>query len=277
MRACVGNVVFDAPAPSIEAYGAATRSIAAIYAALLGLEVSTRAEFYRSLGYPADDGDAHDHMVRNPNGPSIAFEPVHGRYEPVRLDDPDHPAHIRVDVAVPDLDDARRRVTDLGATFVGDEDGCLVFVDPVGHPFGLVATPAGGHLVGETATAAGGGRAAGRMHRIVIDSADPAATAAFYRGLTSAGSPTVDTADLIELTPDDPTAPAIAVRRVEGYEPPTWPTPGRPQQVHLDWNVDGDAAAAGDEAVALGATALPYQGGGFVYADPAGHPFCLGE
>ena len=44
-----------------------------------------------------------------------------------------------------------------------------------------------------------------------------------------------------------------------------------PQQIHLDVMVD-DPAAAGAAVLALGARKLDGDG---VYADPAGHPFCL--
>jgi predicted enzyme related to lactoylglutathione lyase len=61
--------------------------------------------------------------------------------------------------------------------------------------------------------------------------------------------------------------------------PPQWPD-GAPQQIHLDLFVD-DITTAHEEAVALGARLLRPAGdtsspSGFqVYADPAGHPFCL--
>ena len=51
---------------------------------------------------------------------------------------------------------------------------------------------------------------------------------------------------------------------------PDWPGPRRPQQLHLDIRVD-DADAAEREVLALGAKRLP----GELFADPAGHPFCL--
>ena len=60
------------------------------------------------------------------------------------------------------------------------------------------------------------------------------------------------------------------------HEPPRWPDPGFPQQVHLDITVR-DIAEAEAQVLALGATRLPGTEPGFrVYADPAGHPFCLG-
>jgi Glyoxalase-like domain len=59
-----------------------------------------------------------------------------------------------------------------------------------------------------------------------------------------------------------------------GAEPPRWPDPAYPQQMHLDVVVrDPDAAEA--EVLALGATKLRDSGEFRVYADQAGHPFCL--
>ena len=66
-----------------------------------------------------------------------------------------------------------------------------------------------------------------------------------------------------------------------GYVAPHWPE-GPPQQLHLDLTVD-DFLTAHRAAVALGATPLlpttppgPDETISFrVYADPAGHPFCL--
>jgi hypothetical protein len=64
-----------------------------------------------------------------------------------------------------------------------------------------------------------------------------------------------------------------------GHVPPDWPD-GTPQQIHLDLWVD-DPAAAHDLVMSLGATVLKDAEDGDspdnfqVYADPAGHPFCL--
>ncbi len=55
---------------------------------------------------------------------------------------------------------------------------------------------------------------------------------------------------------------------------------GTPQQIHLDLYVD-DIKAAHDHAMSLGArlqkaaTDIESAHGYRVYADPAGHPFCL--
>ena len=67
----------------------------------------------------------------------------------------------------------------------------------------------------------------------------------------------------------------LCFQRVEGYQPPRWPDPRYPQQSHLDFGVS-DLAAAHEEALAAGAVLLDDSARGWrVYADPAGHPFCL--
>lgn len=56
--------------------------------------------------------------------------------------------------------------------------------------------------------------------------------------------------------------------------PPRWPDPEYPQQLHLDIFVP-DLGNAGELVTGLGATMLQDNGDFRVYADPAGHPFCL--
>jgi catechol 2,3-dioxygenase-like lactoylglutathione lyase family enzyme len=73
----------------------------------------------------------------------------------------------------------------------------------------------------------------------------------------------------------------IGVQLAPGHVAPEWPDGTVEQQVHLDLHVD-DIAAAHEEVVALGARLLRAAPdlhapeGHQVYADPAGHPFCLG-
>ena len=68
----------------------------------------------------------------------------------------------------------------------------------------------------------------------------------------------------------------IAFQQVEDFAPPTWPGGSAPMQLHLDFFVD-DLAASGARATAAGARLLEVQPNDHcrVYADPAGHPFCL--
>ena len=73
--------------------------------------------------------------------------------------------------------------------------------------------------------------------------------------------------------------PRVGVQLAPNHVPPEWPD-GTPQQIHLDLWVD-DFEEAHSEVMSAGArllqaaanteTADDFQ----VYADPAGHPFCL--
>jgi hypothetical protein len=68
----------------------------------------------------------------------------------------------------------------------------------------------------------------------------------------------------------------LAFQRAVPYTPPAWPDPDHPQQEHLDIRVD-DVDAAERDVLAIGATRVPneHENGFRVFADPAGHPFCL--
>ncbi len=74
--------------------------------------------------------------------------------------------------------------------------------------------------------------------------------------------------------------PRIGVQLAPNHVPPDWPDGLPQQQIHLDLWVD-DPTAAHDLVMSLGATVLKVAEDGDspdtfqVYADPAGHPFCL--
>ncbi|MFM2076872.1 MAG: hypothetical protein RJA49_762 [Actinomycetota bacterium] len=110
---------------------------------------------------------------------------------------------------------------------------------------------------------------------IVFDAADLAAESAFWAGVL--GGRVVAEADWHSVVDADGKW-RIGVQLAPDHVPPEWPH-GNAQQIHLDLHVD-DLAAAHDEVVALGARLLKgadtAAAEGFqVYADPAGHPFCL--
>jgi catechol 2,3-dioxygenase-like lactoylglutathione lyase family enzyme len=113
----------------------------------------------------------------------------------------------------------------------------------------------------------------GRLHHVIIDCPDPAALAAFYSELV--GLPIVwQQEDFVVIARNDRSS-GIAFQLAADFQPPCWPDPGRPQQLHLDVMVD-DVAAAEPLVLARGARRLAVGDNGFrVYADPAGHPFCL--
>lgn len=72
----------------------------------------------------------------------------------------------------------------------------------------------------------------------------------------------------------------LGVQLAPNHVPPDWPDGTPQQQMHLDLWVD-DLKAAHEKAISLGARLLqpaddPEAAEVFqVYADPAGHPFCL--
>jgi catechol 2,3-dioxygenase-like lactoylglutathione lyase family enzyme len=109
----------------------------------------------------------------------------------------------------------------------------------------------------------------GRMHHVVLDCQDPAALAAFYSALL--GLPvTYRSEDWVVVAASETTS-GLAFQLAPDNKRPTWPDPAIPQQFHLDIMVE-DVAEAGERVLALGAEKLD---GEHVYADPAGHPFCL--
>jgi catechol 2,3-dioxygenase-like lactoylglutathione lyase family enzyme len=116
----------------------------------------------------------------------------------------------------------------------------------------------------------------GRMHHVVLDCPDPSALAEFYSQLL--GQPvTYRSADWVVVSRDSRTS-GLAFQLAPDHRKPTWPDPETPQQLHLDVMVD-DVAAADAAVRALGARRLDRADvkpdGPNVYADPAGHPFCL--
>jgi Glyoxalase-like domain len=69
----------------------------------------------------------------------------------------------------------------------------------------------------------------------------------------------------------------IEFQTAPGYTPPTWPDPTSSMQMHLDFYID-DLDAAEARVLAAGATKYDFQPNDdhcYVFADPAGHPFCL--
>lgn len=110
---------------------------------------------------------------------------------------------------------------------------------------------------------------------VVFDAADLATESGFWAGLLG-GTVAADDDWHTVLVDGEP---RVAVQLAPNHVPPEWPD-GNPQQIHLDLWVD-DIDASHQEVLSLGARLLQaaqesedpdsFQ----VYADPAGHPFCL--
>jgi Glyoxalase-like domain len=111
-----------------------------------------------------------------------------------------------------------------------------------------------------------------QLATIVIDCAVPGPLAEFYRTLTDL-EVTYSDADCVYLGGGGPVQ--LGFQRIEGYQPPSWPSPAK--QAHLDFKVT-EVGHAVKELVELGATRPEFQPGGdewVVLADPEGHLFCL--
>jgi catechol 2,3-dioxygenase-like lactoylglutathione lyase family enzyme len=112
----------------------------------------------------------------------------------------------------------------------------------------------------------------GELTSVVLDCRDPHALAHFYSELLGWPVVRVD-GDWVDI--GDGQGRRLSFQHAPDHQPPRWPDPGFPQQVHLDIKVQ-DVHEAEAKILALGATRLPSTEEGFrVYADPAGHPFCL--
>jgi catechol 2,3-dioxygenase-like lactoylglutathione lyase family enzyme len=108
----------------------------------------------------------------------------------------------------------------------------------------------------------------GRLHHVILDCDNPGVVADFYAQVLGQAV-TYRSDDFCVVSRNDHTS-GLAFQLAPQHLAPTWPSPDVPQQIHLDVMVD-DLAAAGEAVLALGARHLQ----GSVYADPAGHPFCL--
>jgi hypothetical protein len=127
--------------------------------------------------------------------------------------------------------------------------------------------------------------------QVVLDGTDARQLAEFYRRLfglqyrpgdepPAAGEPDERGQDWLVL--QNPNGAQLAFQQTDKLTPTTWPDDTVPMQLHLDTTVDStaDLDAQHERALALGAKLLydrsadpdePLR----VYADPAGHPFCI--
>jgi catechol 2,3-dioxygenase-like lactoylglutathione lyase family enzyme len=130
------------------------------------------------------------------------------------------------------------------------------------------------------------------LRQTVLDCERPRELAEFYRALLGfayrpgdepppPGEPDPRGADWLVLRQPDG-GPGLAFQAVEELPEPTWPHGAHPQMLHLDLSVPTRAEfdASARHAVALGARLLYDRSADpdeplHVYADLAGHPFCI--
>ncbi|MFD0885137.1 VOC family protein [Streptosporangium algeriense] len=118
----------------------------------------------------------------------------------------------------------------------------------------------------------------GRLQCVVLDCPDVLELARFYQALLGG---VVNQPDPRWAVGDDfstlhtGSGLVLAFQWVKDYRPPRWPDAAHPQQFHLDVDVP-DLDQAQNQVLGLGATLLHADARGWrVFADPAGHPFCL--
>lgn len=129
--------------------------------------------------------------------------------------------------------------------------------------------------------------------QVVLDGTDARTLAEFYRQLLGlryrpgdepppVGEPDPNGQDWLVLRDAGSGVNRVAFQQVAELAEPTWPKGPRPQMLHLDLTVPtvADLDAQHERALGLGARLLhdrsddpeePLR----VYADPAGHPFCI--
>jgi catechol-2,3-dioxygenase len=112
-----------------------------------------------------------------------------------------------------------------------------------------------------------------RLSAVTLDCPDARDLATFYAAVTGGTVTSLGTQWATVRGPNG----RIDFQTVPGYTPPVWPDPTSSIMMHLDFLVT-DRAATEARVLAAGATKCDFQpnsGQCFVYADPAGHPFCL--
>jgi predicted enzyme related to lactoylglutathione lyase len=113
-------------------------------------------------------------------------------------------------------------------------------------------------------------------HQVVVfDAADLAAESEFWAGMLDGTVDAEDDWHMVMVNGE----PRVGVQLAPGHVAPDWPDGTPEQQIHLDLWVE-DFPVAHERVTSLGAKVLKLADAGSgdnfqVYADPAGHPFCL--
>jgi predicted enzyme related to lactoylglutathione lyase len=118
-----------------------------------------------------------------------------------------------------------------------------------------------------------------RMRSIVLDTPDPHGLAEFYKDLLGweiTYKQSLEEGGWTTVSGGGPWK--LAFQYAPDHQPPSWPDPEHPQQLHLDVTVD-DMDIAEKQVLELGARKAevqPSTDDDFrVFLDPSGHAFCL--
>lgn len=225
--------------------------------ALDAQDIDKLASFYAQLtGWLIVDKDDDWITVRTAGGQDVAFQLAPDHVAP-QWPGQDHPQQFHLDLQVDGTAAAAERAVSLGATRLGAGSTWITLADPAGHPFDLCQQDGVGPVMG--------------LFAVTIDAPDASALARFYADLLG-WDVTYDGAEGALISGDSQN---VMFQQISDYTAPRWPDPAYPQQAHLDIDVD-DLDAGEARVLELGAKRLPSGGETFrVFADPAGHPFCL--
>jgi catechol 2,3-dioxygenase-like lactoylglutathione lyase family enzyme len=220
-------------------------------------DIERLASFYAELtGWQIVRKESDWITLRTPDGQEVAFQLAPDHVAP-QWPGQERPQQFHLDLQIDDPEAAAGRAVGLGATRLADGPSWITLADPAGHPFDLCQADGVGPVMG--------------LFAVTIDAPDASALARFYADLTG-----------MEVTYDGPEGALISAdgrnvmfQQISDYNPPRWPDPAHPQQAHLDILVD-DLDTGEARALESGASRLNAGGERFrVFADPAGHPFCL--
>ena len=220
-------------------------------------DIERLAAFYRELtGWQEIAREPDWITLRTGEGQEVAFQ-LAPDYVPPRWPGQERPQQVHLDLFVEGREQAADRAVALGATRLADGASWITLADPAGHPFDLCEREGAGSAV--------------QLFAVTLDAPAAGDLARFYAGLLGA-----------EVGYEGPEGALVTgggwnvmIQQVDAYTRPRWPDPAQPQQAHLDVEVD-DLDEGEARALGLGAQRLPGGGEKFrVYADPAGHPFCL--
>jgi catechol 2,3-dioxygenase-like lactoylglutathione lyase family enzyme len=227
------------------------------FAAFDARDIDTLATFYAGLtGWEIVRREPDWITLRAGDGQEIAFQLAPDHVAPV-WPGQDRPQQVHLDLYVAGRAAAAERAVELGATRLAEGATWITLADPAGHPFDLCEKEGAGPVM--------------ELLAVTIDAPDASALARFYGELMGMAV-THEGPDRVLIGGD---GKSVMFQRVSDYSAPQWPDPAHPQQAHLDIIVDDlDTGAA--RALELGASRLDGGGKTFrVFADPAGHPFCL--
>lgn len=228
-----------------------------ISVALDAADIDKLASFYAELaGWTIVDKDSDWINLRAPDGQEISFQLAPDHVAP-EWPGQERPQQFHLDLFIDQHEAAAERAVALGAKRLADGATWITLADPAGHPFDLCQKDGVGPAM--------------ELFAVTIDAPDALSLAHFYADLMG-----------MEVTYEGPEGALISADRksvmfqqVSQYNAPQWPDPAHPQQAHLDIRVE-DLDAGEARALQLGASRLSGGGETFrVFADPAGHPFCL--